>query len=105
NIRDLLTTKVQQAMLTAGIPFQHQPLVAAGKKPGFGDYQANGAMGAAKALGTNPRELAAKIVEHLDLDGIAYKVDIAGPGFINIHLDKAWLGTRLAQAQSDPRLG
>ncbi|MDQ2078443.1 arginine--tRNA ligase [Marinimicrobium sp. ABcell2] len=105
NIRDLLTSKVQQAMLSAGIPFQHQPLVAASKKSGFGDYQANGAMGAAKAMGTNPRELAQKIVGQLELEGIAEKLEVAGPGFINIHLDKTWLGEQLASAQSDPRLG
>jgi arginyl-tRNA synthetase len=105
NIRDLLTSKVQQAMLSAGIPFQHQPLVAPSRKAGFGDYQANGAMGAAKAMGTNPRELAQKIVTQLELEGIAEKLEVAGPGFINIHLDKTWLGEQLALAQSDPRLG
>ncbi len=105
NIREILTHQVQQAMLSAGIPFQHQPLVAPSKKAGFGDYQANGAMGAAKAMGTNPRELAGKIVAQLELTGIAEKVEIAGPGFINIHLEKGWLGEQLAIAQQDPRLG
>ena len=105
NIRDLLTSKVQQAMLSSGIPLQHQPLVAPSRKPGFGDYQANGAMGAAKAMGTNPRELAQKIVAQLELEGIAEKLEVAGPGFINIHLNKKWLGEQLALAQSDPRLG
>ena len=85
-IRDLLNHKVQQAMLSAHIPFQHPPLVAPSKKSGFGDYQANGAMGAAKAMKANPRELAGEIVRHLELDGIAERVEIAGPGFINIHL-------------------
>lgn len=105
NIRDFLTSKVQQAMLASGVPFQHQPLVAPSRKAGFGDYQANGAMGAAKAMGTNPRELAQKILEQLELQGVAEKLEVAGPGFINIHLDKAWLGEQLAQAQQDPRLG
>src|SRR5690554_4071924 len=105
NIRDLLTSKVQQAMLSSGIPLQHQPLVAPSRKPGFGDYQANGAMGAAKAMGTNPRELAQKIVAQLELEGIAEKLEVAGLGFINIHLDTVWLGEQLALAQSDPRLG
>src|SRR5690625_3472981 len=75
NIRDFLTSKVQQAMLASGVPFQHQPLVAPSRKAGFGDYQANGAMGAAKAMGTNPRELAQKILEQLELQGIAEKLD------------------------------
>ncbi|MGD8174704.1 arginine--tRNA ligase [Marinimicrobium sp. ARAG 43.8] len=103
-IRDLLNHKVQQAMLSAHIPFQHPPLVAPSKKSGFGDYQANGAMGAAKAMKANPRELAGEIVRHLELDGIAERVEIAGPGFINIHLSPEWLGERLTQAADDNRL-
>ena len=82
NIRELLSEKVRTAMSAAGIPDDCQPMVAAAKKAGFGDYQANGAMGAAKKMGTNPRELAGKIVAELQLDDIAEKVEIAGPGFI-----------------------
>ncbi|WP_111643096.1 arginine--tRNA ligase [Marinimicrobium alkaliphilum] len=104
NIRELLNDKVQQAMLAAGIPAECKALVAPSKKAGFGDYQANGAMGAAKATKSNPRELAGKILEHLALDGIAAKLDIAGPGFINIHLDPAWLAEQLSTAEKDPRL-
>lgn len=92
-------------MTTAGIPSECAPIVAPSKKAGFGDYQANGAMGAAKVMKTNPRALAASIVENLDLDGIAATIDIAGPGFINIHLCPKWLATQLAHAQLDDRLG
>ena len=105
NIRDLLTEKVQSAMTTAGIPAECAPIVAPSKKAGFGDYQANGAMGAAKVMKSNPRALAASIVENLELDGIAETIEIAGPGFINIHLCPKWLATQLAHAQLDDRLG
>lgn len=104
NIRDLLNQRVLQAMQTCGIPADLPALIAPGKKTGFGDYQANCAMGAAKQMGKNPRELAASIVTALDLDGIASKVEIAGPGFINIDLSAEWLGKCLAQAQTDSRL-
>ena len=104
NIRDLLTAKVRAAMTACGIPADLPALIAPGKKAGFGDYQANCAMGAAKAMGTNPRELAGKIVAALELDGIAEKVEIAGPGFINIDLKPEWLGEQIAKAQSDARL-
>jgi hypothetical protein len=50
----------------------------------FGDYQANGVMAVAKKLGMAPRQLAEQVLSHLDLNGIASKVEIAGPGFINI---------------------
>jgi arginyl-tRNA synthetase len=104
NIRELLTEKVLKAMAAVGVPADLPALIAPGKKAGFGDYQANCAMGAAKAMGTNPRELAGKIVEALELEGIADKLDIAGPGFINIHLNAQWLGEQIAKAQADTRL-
>ena len=104
NIRQLLTDKFQAAMLAAGIPADCSPIVAPAKKAGFGDYQANGAMGAAKRMGTNPRELAAKILEHLDRGDMIEKVEIAGPGFLNIHLSEQWLSANLAAAEADPRL-
>jgi len=104
NIRELLNEKVLQAMQACGVPDHLSAVIAPGKKAGFGDYQANGAMGAAKVMGTNPRELAARIVEQLDLTGIAEKVEIAGPGFINIDLDPVWLGQQVAIAERDPRL-
>jgi len=106
NIRELLNEKVLTAMHACGIPADLPALIAPGKKAGFGDYQANCAMGAAKAMGTNPRELAAKIVAALQpvLDGIADKLEIAGPGFINIDLNPVWLGQQIASAQTDTRL-
>lgn len=104
NIRELLNEKVLNAMAAVGVPTDLPALIAPGKKAGFGDYQANCAMGAAKAMGTNPRELAAKIVAALDLAGIAEKVEIAGPGFINIDLKPKWLGEQIAKAQADARL-
>lgn len=104
NIRELLNDKVQQAMLACGIPAHLPAIIAPGKKAGFGDYQANGAMGAAKVMGTNPRELATQIIAKLELDGIAEKVELAGPGFINIDLAPAWLGEQVANAQADSRM-
>ncbi|SMF04675.1 arginyl-tRNA synthetase [Alteromonadaceae bacterium Bs31] len=95
NIRFLLAERIRSAMSDAGIPNDFSPHVAIAKKAGFGDYQANGAMSAAKAMKTNPRELAQSIVNNLDLAGIAEKVEIAGPGFINIHLANDWLADQL----------
>lgn len=106
NIRELLNQKVLTAMAAVGVPDHLPALIAPGKKVGFGDYQANCAMGAAKAMGTNPRELAGKIVAVLEteLAGIAEKLEVAGPGFINIDLKPEWLGEQIANAQSDVRL-
>ena len=105
NISNILSEKVSAAMVAAGLPEGTNPAISLSNRANFGDYQANGVMGAAKKLKTNPRELATKVVEALDLTGIAEKVDLAGPGFINIHLDKNWLATQLNLISNDKNLG
>ncbi len=105
NIKQILSEKVSKAMVDAGLPTDTNPAISLSNRPQFGDYQANGVMGAAKKLKTNPRELATKVVEHLDLDGIASKVELAGPGFINIHLDQTWLASQLALVAKDAHIG
>ncbi|QDP00727.1 arginine--tRNA ligase [Thalassotalea sp. PS06] len=104
NIRQLLNEKVSAAMVAAGLPEGTNPAVSVSNRPQFGDYQANGVMGAAKKLKTNPRELAQKVVEQLNLTDIASQVEIAGPGFINIHLKPEWLGQQLVIANQDAKL-
>ena len=69
------------------------------------DYQADVAMSLARKLKKAPRDLAATIVSHLDLGGIADKVEVAGPGFINVTLSAECLSREVAAAASDPRLG
>lgn len=104
NIRLLLQQRVRHAMSAAGVPPELNAHVAPSKNPQFGDYQANGAMAAAKAMKTKPRDLAQAICDKLDLAGIANKTDIAGPGFINIHLDAAWLAKQVELSSNDSRL-
>jgi arginyl-tRNA synthetase len=64
-------------------------------KPQFGDLQLNVALAAAKSLGRNPRELAQAIVDNLDIEGLAERVEIAGPGFINIFLGSEQLANEI----------
>jgi len=107
NIKQILSEIVLKAMVAAGLPEDTNPAVSQSTKPQFGDYQANGVMGAAKKLKTNPRELATKVVEQLEplVANIAEKIELAGPGFINIHLDKAWLAGQVATSAQDSKLG
>jgi arginyl-tRNA synthetase len=105
NIKNILSERVSAAMVAAGLPVGTNPAVSLSNRPQFGDYQANGVMGAAKKLKTNPRELATKVVEHLDLAGIADKIELAGPGFINIHLDENWLAAQLNTVAQDEYSG
>ena len=105
NIKQILSEKVSSAMVAAGLPEDTNPAISLSNRPQFGDYQANGVMGAAKKLKTNPRELATQVVAQLDLEGIANKIELAGPGFINIHLDPSWLATQLATVSQSEHCG
>ena len=105
NIQALLSEKVSQALIAAGAPADCEPQVRQSAKVQFGDYQANGVMAVAKKLGMPPRQLAEQVLTHLDLQGIASKTEIAGPGFINIFLDPAFLAQHVDAALKSDRLG
>lgn len=105
NIQALLSEKVSQAMIAAGAPAECEAQVRQSAKVQFGDYQANGVMAVAKKLGMAPRQLAEQVLTHLSLDGIAHKVEIAGPGFINIFLAPEFLAENVDQALKSDRLG
>jgi len=105
NIQALLSEKVSQAMIAAGAPAECEAQVRQSAKVQFGDYQANGVMAVAKKLGMAPRQLAELVLTHLSLDGIAHKVEIAGPGFINIFLAPEFLAENVDRALKSDRLG
>ena len=69
----------------------------------FADFQANAALALAKKLGEQPRAVAQRIVDALDLDGIAGAPEISGPGFVNVRLDPAWIAAEVSGL--DERLG
>ncbi|GAB3364692.1 arginine--tRNA ligase [Amycolatopsis echigonensis] len=79
-------------------------LIAVSTRDGV-DYQCNLAMSLGKRLGKPPREVAAGIVENLELDGVADPPEIAGPGFLNFVLRREWLEQRVAEQVKDDRLG
>ena len=95
SLKNILNTRFKTAMQSLNIPDSCSPLINLSGKPQFGDYQMNGAMGAAKYLNANPRELAQKILDEVDLGEIAEKTDIAGPGFINITVKNAFIAKSL----------
>ncbi|GKW19409.1 arginine--tRNA ligase [Pectobacterium araliae] len=105
NIQALLSEKVSQALTAAGAPAGSEAQVRQSAKAQFGDYQANGVMAVAKKLGMPPRQLAEKVIPFLALEGIAEKTEIAGPGFINIFLDKQWVASQVENTLNAPKLG
>ena len=102
-LKSQLNTIIKKAFVDAEID-QDPILVAEATKPEFGDYQFNGAMALSKKLGKNPREIASSIADHIDTSGLIDKVEIAGPGFINIRIDPVWLAQNLQLAHDDDTL-
>lgn len=70
-----------------------------------GDYQANFAMVLAKAVGQKPQELAKHVISKLPDNPLIESATTAGPGFINIKLNSAFLIERIAAMARDERLG
>jgi arginyl-tRNA synthetase len=68
------------------------------------DAQANGALALAKQLGRNPRDVAADVVAAADLHGQA-TLEVAGPGFINVTFDEAFIRDQLDALANDALLG
>jgi len=81
------------------------PMVVPASNSKFGDYQSNIALSLSKQLGQPPRVIAQKLLENLNVTSICQTPTIAGPGFINLMLESAYLETRLSDIQTDPRLG
>ncbi len=105
NLRSMIEQRLAAGLRAAGADENAPALVKPSARPEFGDYQANGCMAAAKALKTNPRQLAQQVIDAVDLSDVAEKVEIAGPGFINITLSAEMLESQIRKALSDPKLG
>lgn len=114
NISDLLEEKARAAIAVAcGSDLPEElgiPEITQSTQPQFGHYQCNNALKLSKALKQNPREIAQKIISHFDLSGASGKpmvsrIEIAGPGFINITLDPSFLSEEIELMLQDPRLG
>ena len=80
--------------------------VLTSQDPKFGDYQANCAMPLGKKLGKPPREIASQLIAALELGDWCDPPEIAGPGFINIRVNDAWIASQLREISRDvERLG
>jgi len=70
---------------------------------GFADVQANAALALAKRAGAAPREIAEKVAA--ELVGEPVRVEVSGPGFLNLTFDDAWVAELVSGLAADPRLG
>jgi arginyl-tRNA synthetase len=99
-----LTERFQQAVATAFGP-EHAGMDPLVRRSDRADFQANLAMSLGKALKKPPREVAQALLTALAATDVCEKVEIAGPGFINITLTNGYLDQLLTRTFGDPRLG
>ncbi|HEY1637634.1 MAG TPA: arginine--tRNA ligase [Rhizomicrobium sp.] len=79
--------------------------VQASDRPDLAQFQCNGALPAAKQAKMNPRVVADKIADRLKANPLFAKVEIAGPGFINLDISDDALAQRMQALAADDRLG
>jgi arginyl-tRNA synthetase len=99
-----LTERFQRAVATAFGP-EHAGMDPLVRRSDRADFQANLAMSLGKALKKPPREVAQAVLNALGAADVCDKVEIAGPGFINITLTNGYLDQLLTRTFDDPRLG
>lgn len=85
----------------AGIDPEMRPAT----KPQFGHFQSNVALRLAKQEGKPPRQVAAEIVERLDVSDLCEPVEIAGPGFLNFRLRTDVLANAVTEQLHDQHSG
>uniref|UniRef100_A0A671QQX5 Arginine--tRNA ligase, cytoplasmic n=1 Tax=Sinocyclocheilus anshuiensis TaxID=1608454 RepID=A0A671QQX5_9TELE len=102
NINQCLQQIFGEAISTAYPGLENAPLtVTLNQQAKFGDYQCNSAMPMAqmmKAKGqkVSPREIAEKIVQNIPNNELIERTEIAGPGFINVHLKRMFVSKLLS---------
>ena len=97
NIIETLKLKIQKALSPVGLSLSDNDIIIENtKNPEHGDYATNVALKFANKVGLNPRELANKLIENIDKDGID-KIEIAGPGFVNFFMKKDALNLAIAK--------
>ncbi len=98
SLPSLLSSRIEAV---AGIDPELRPAT----KPQFGHFQSNVALRLAKSEGRPPREVAASIVERLDLGDLCEPPEIAGPGFLNLRLKSSVLAAWVTDQLADPATG
>src|SRR5262249_4433428 len=102
--RAVLGARLQAAVAKA-FGAEHASVDPAVRRSERADFQADLAMGMAKALKRAPRQVAEAVVAAAELADVCERVEIAGPGFINLTLKTGFVEQSLAALAGDDRLG
>jgi arginyl-tRNA synthetase len=102
---ETLKERLHTALRNLGLPVDQTIQVVPAADTRFGDYQTNAGMVLAKERKENPRLLADRIAQALDVSGISQAPEVAGPGFINFRLETPFVAAQVVGAYTDERLG
>jgi arginyl-tRNA synthetase len=100
-----LEERLHTALHNLGLPVDQTIQVVPVADTRFGDYQTNAGMVLAKERKENPRSLAGRIAQALDVSGISEPPEVAGPGFINFRLERQFVAAQVIGAYAGERLG
>jgi len=92
---------VASKIISEALGLDQPPLLRPTQDPKHGDYQLNAAMPLAKKLGKPPREIAEPLAVALAEHEAIASATVAGPGFVNLRLDDAWIAARLGEDLGD----
>lgn len=101
--QEILARRFVDALAKAGLPNAGELTQATDQR--FGDYQSNAALVLGKQRGEKPRDVAAKILKHLELGDIADAPTVAGAGFINFTLRPNAVQKKTTELLNDERVG
>ncbi len=109
SLQQELTEIIADAFEADGVERSYGEVVVS-QRPELADFQCNGALAAARSTGRNPREIAESVAARIGATrigamGIIAGVEIAGPGFLNIRVENAYLATSVTRMQGDDKLG
>ncbi|OLC39812.1 MAG: arginine--tRNA ligase [Candidatus Rokubacteria bacterium 13_1_40CM_4_69_5] len=95
SLTERLTEGVRTALAKAGLPEPEACLWEVPRQTEHGDYATNTAMVLAKTARRSPRQIAELIVKHFPPLPEVERLEVAGPGFLNVVLSAAWCAQAL----------
>ena len=93
-----------QAALTAAFGPEYADTDPVIRPSQFADFQANVALPLAKRLGRKPRDVANELVAGLDVTDVCARIEVSGPGFVNLTLSDEWIERQALVMHGDERL-
>src|SRR5437764_1925353 len=101
--QQILTERISDALNRADLPKAGEVTPATDSR--FGDYQTNAALILGKQRAENPRQVAATILQNLDVADVSEPPAVAGPGFINFRVRPDAIEAKASELLKDERLG